>query len=254
MNVVCDIDGVVYRGESLIGGSDVAIQRVLDAGVSLFFATNNSSRTPAEVSERIKRISEVEVPVESIVNSSQAAAHLLSGEDTTVLVFGTDAIREAMDEASISMTEAPDMATAVVVGIDWELDYEKLSGATEAIRSGARFIATNTDPTFPVAGGLLPGSGAIVAAVAAASGVLPEVAGKPHRPMRELLRARGVGPAWVIGDRIDTDIALASSEVDWRSILVLTGVTDEDTSGAADHVVPDLAAAIDLVLGRELEQ
>ena len=254
MNVVCDIDGVVYRGESLIEGSDVALQRVVDSGIGLFFATNNSTRTPTEVQNRIERISGVEVCADSIVNSSQAAAQLLSGQETTVLVFGSDAIRHAMEEASIPMTEAPDRAGAVVVGLDWEFDYQKLSGATEAVRRGARFIATNVDPTYPVAGGLLPGSGAMVAAVATASGVQPEVAGKPHLPMRELLRARGVGPAWVIGDRVDTDVALAAKEDDWRSILVLTGVTEEDTSGTADHVALDLAAAIDLVLGGELEQ
>ena len=254
MNVVCDIDGVVYRGDSLIEGSDTALQQVVDAGIGLFFATNNSTRTPSEVRERIIRISGVDVPVASIVNSSQAAAHLLAGGETTVLVFGSDAIRQAMDEAAIPMTEAPDHAEAVVVGLDWEFDYQKLSGAVEAVRRGARFIATNTDPTFPVAGGLLPGSGAMVAAVATASGVQPEVAGKPHRPMREVLRARGIGPAWVIGDRIDTDVALAAREDDWRSILVLSGVTDEDTDGAADYVVTNLAAAIDLVLDADRPQ
>jgi len=173
---------------------------------------------------------------------------MLSGEKPPVLVFGSDAIRHAMEEVSIPMTDDPERADAVVVGLDRDLSYERLSRAMRAIDRGARFVATNTDPTFPMAEGLLPGGGAMVAALAAATGVQPEVAGKPHRPIRELLRARGVGPAWVVGDRIDTDIALAASEHDWQSILVLTGVTSADANGAADHVAADLAAAVDLVL------
>lgn len=88
----------------------------------------------------------------------------------------------------------------------------------------------------------------MVAAVQTTTGVGPEVAGKPHAPMRALLRSRGIGEAWVIGDRIDTDVALARAEPDWRSILVLSGVTGDGQASGADHVVPDLAAAVDLVL------
>jgi ribonucleotide monophosphatase NagD (HAD superfamily) len=88
----------------------------------------------------------------------------------------------------------------------------------------------------------------MVAAVAATTGVTPEVAGKPHEPMRRLLRSRGVDTAWVIGDRADTDVALARAEPGWTSILVLSGVTGSDGAGDADHVVSDLEAAVDLVL------
>jgi ribonucleotide monophosphatase NagD (HAD superfamily) len=88
----------------------------------------------------------------------------------------------------------------------------------------------------------------MVAAVRTTTGVEPEVAGKPHAPMRALLRSRGIGEAWVIGDRSDTDIALAEAEPDWRSILVLSGVSRQDEGSGADHVVADLAAAVDLVL------
>jgi 4-nitrophenyl phosphatase len=125
-----------------------------------------------------------------------------------------------------------------------------LGGAMNAIRNGARFIATNDDATFPTENGLMPGAGAIVAAIAAASGVSPIVAGKPNEAMRSLIRSRGVGRAWVVGDRPDTDVAMASAEPDWSSVLVLTGVTDETSadSNHADHVVPDLSAAVDLVL------
>ena len=248
MTVICDIDGVVYRGDQLIPGSDRALQRLVTAGVDLFFATNNSTKTPANVAERVSTMTGVDISARSIVTSSEAAVGMLEDGERPVLVLGSDGITTALAEAGIEVTDDPMEARALLVGLDWDLSYERLTRAADAVRAGARFIATNTDPTYPVAGGLLPGGGAMVAAVQATTGVIPEVAGKPHRPMRELLRARGIGAAWIIGDRVDTDIALAGAEPDWTSILVLSGVTTQREALGADHVVPDLAAAVDLVL------
>jgi glycerol 3-phosphatase-2 len=249
MNVICDIDGVVYRGDRLLPGSDEALRRLLDSGTGLWFATNNSTRSPRSISEKLARVTGVEVAPESIVTSSQAAVHLLGDHSGPVMVLGGEGITSALADARIEVTDDPQHATALLVGLDRDLDYDRLTRAADAVRSGARFIATNTDPTFPTADGLLPGGGAFVAAVQATTGVVPEVAGKPHPPMRALLRARVAGKAWVIGDRIDTDIALAEAEPDWTSVLVLTGVTSPSDDIGADHVVPDLSAAVDLLLG-----
>ena len=147
------------------------------------------------------------------------------------------------------MTDDPTVATALLVGLDFELTFDRLTRAADAVRFGARFIATNIDPTLPVAGGsLLPGAGSMVAAVRVATGIEPEVAGKPRPPMRAL--AQSEGNRGSVGDRgpADTDIALARAEPDWTSILVLTGVTGPEEGGDADYVVPDLEAAVDLVL------
>ncbi|HLF44311.1 MAG TPA: HAD-IIA family hydrolase [Acidimicrobiia bacterium] len=248
MNVICDIDGVIYRGDRLLPGSDLALRRLRDAGVTVHFATNNSAKSPLTVSEKITRITGVDIEPESIVTSSQAAVGLLGDDPGPVMVLGSEGILAALAEAGIGLTEDPSVAKALLVGLDFDLTYDRLTRAADAVRFGARFIATNTDPTFPVADGLLPGGGAIVAAVRATTGVEPEVAGKPNAPMRALLRAKGIGEAWVIGDRVDTDVALARAEPDWTSILVLTGVTGPEGRGDADFVVPDLAAAVDLVL------
>lgn len=248
MNVICDIDGVVYRGDKLVPGSDNALQRLVGAGAEVYFATNNSTKTPITVSERISKMAGVEIAPNSIVTSSEAAVGMLMEEERPVMVLGSDGITNALSEAGIEVTDDPMEAKALLVGLDWDLSYDRLTRASDSVRAGARFIATNTDPTYPVEGGLLPGGGAMVAAVQAATGVVPEIAGKPHHPMRTLLRSRGIGEAWVIGDRVDTDIALARAEPDWTSILVLTGVTAPEEALGADHVVPDLSAAVDLVL------
>lgn len=251
MSVICDIDGVIYRGDRLLPGSDKALQRLIEADVTVHFATNNSTKSPAAVSEKIARLTGMDVAPGSIVTSSQAAVHMLGDDEGPVMVLGSDGIVDALEEAGIAVTKDPIQTKAVLVGLDWDFSYERLTRAADAVRAGARFIATNTDPTFPVAHGLLPGGGSMVAAVQTTTAVEPEIAGKPHAPMRALLRAKGVREAWVIGDRVDTDIALARAEPDWTSILVLTGVTDPEDSAGADFVVPDLAAAVDLVLSSD---
>jgi 4-nitrophenyl phosphatase len=176
---------------------------------------------------------------------------MLAAEQPLTYVMGGNGILTALAEIGIETTAAGSEAQAVVVGIDLELSYDRLREASQAAANGARLIATNDDPTYPAEDGFWPGAGSILAAVETASGKRAEVAGKPHRPMRDLIRSHLVpGPIWVVGDRPDTDLALAEAEAGWRSILVLTGVVDR-----ADGVVPvpdlvcdDLTAAAAAIL------
>lgn len=250
MTVLCDLDGVIYRGRSVLPGVPEALARLGDAGIDIFYITNNSTRTPEEGAEKIRALTGIETSEIQVLTSALAAVSLLGGEDGPVLVVGEGGVSDAVARAGLEETEDPDQAGSVLVGLARHIDYDLLGRAMSAIRSGAKFIATNDDATFPTEDGFMPGAGAIVAAIAAATSTQPVVAGKPHLPMRQLIRSRGVGAAWVIGDRADTDIAIALDEANWQSILVLTGVSggdDVDESGA-DHVVADFPAAIDLVL------
>jgi 4-nitrophenyl phosphatase len=157
---------------------------------------------------------------------------------------------EALDAAGLRpVTREP--AAAVVVGFHRKFDFDELDRASAAVRSGARFIATNLDATYPVPGGMIPGSGAIAAAVATASGRAPEVAGKPERPMVDLIRARFGSSGLVVGDRPSTDGALADA-LGWPFALVLSGVTRRDAPPGGESipeppppfVADDLAALV----------
>ena len=248
--VIIDLDGVVYRARSPVPGSADALRRLVVAGTPIRFVTNNSTKTPHQVAQKIRQLTGVDVDPRTVLTSAMAAVTLLSSEDGPVMVIGEQGIEDALTEAGFTITDDPDESRTVVVGLDRGIDYPKLATAATAVRGGARFIASNPDPTFPSSEGLLPGAGSIVAAIAAAAGKEPEVAGKPHLPMRRLVRNSGVAAAWVIGDRIDTDVAMAEAEEDWEAILVMTGVTDtSQASSSTAHVVADLAAAVDLVLG-----
>lgn len=250
MTVLCDLDGVIYRGGSVLSGVPEALRRIDSSGVDLFYITNNSTRTPEGGAAKISRLTGLDVDPEQVLTSSLAAVGLLGADDGPVLVVGEEGVHDAVARAGLDVTEEPSEAGTVLVGLARHLSYQLLSMAMNAVRSGARYIATNDDSTFPTQDGLAPGCGAIVAAITAASGQSPVVAGKPNPPMRELIRSRGVGAAWVIGDRLDTDVAIADGEDDWRSVLVLTGVTttNDVVGGEADFVVDDFPAAVDLVL------
>lgn len=250
MTVLCDLDGVVYLGGRVLPGAADALTRLAEAGVRTMFITNNSTRAPDAAAEKISSLTGVPVSPDDVVSSSLAAVGLLGPDDGPVFPVGEEGVLDAVARAGLATTTSGEEAGSVVVGLTRSLSYQMLAEAMTALLAGARFIATNNDSTFPTETGLMPGAGAIVAALEKASGRAPVVAGKPHAPMRDLIKSKGVTSAWVIGDRLDTDIALATREDEWQSILVLSGVTasSEVPQDGPDHVVADLAAAVDVVL------
>lgn len=253
--VVLDLDGVVYRGAAAIPGAGEALSELEAAGCELHFVTNNSARTPESVSARLASIVGYPARPDQIVTSSLVAASMI--EEGPVFFMGESGLEAAIGEAGFEVTEDPLAARTVVVGLDRNLSYERAAGAADAVRAGARFIVTNRDPTFPVEnGGLKPGAGACAALVETAAGVVGETAGKPSQAMRLLVEQRvPQGTIWMVGDRPDTDIALAIAER-WRSILVLTGVTSDPATAtpAADFVALDLREAAQVILAMQPER
>ena len=250
-NLICDLDGVVYRGKDPVAGSATALASLEAAGWRIIFCTNNSARSPEEVADRIRSITGYEGRAEQVITSAAAAADLLVETRPLTFVLGGDGVRAALEREGIPVTLVGSEAGAVVVGLATGLTYDWLREASSAVMRGARLIATNDDPTFPAEDGLWPGAGSIVAAVERATGVVAEVAGKPFPPMRRLIHKHlGPGPVWVVGDRPDTDLALASAEPGWRSALVLTGVSaGQGLDPAPDLVASDLAEVARILLG-----
>lgn len=247
--IVCDLDGVVYLGDEAVPGAGEALARIRAEGIDVVFVTNNSSRSPETVAERIRTMTGFPAEPENVLTSAMAAGLVLRGSTQPAFVLGGDGIRRALSDEGITVTDRGVEAGAVVVGLDRALTYDRLKEATIAVRRGARFVATNHDPTFPTESGLWPGAGSIVAAVERAADVAPEIAGKPFAPMRRLVRERiGSDRIWVIGDRIDTDLAMAAEER-WAGVLVLTGVTETAPSGdpRVDRVVESIADVPELL-------
>jgi HAD superfamily hydrolase (TIGR01450 family) len=245
---VLDLDGVVWLSGNQIPGSADAVDRLRAGGERVLFLTNNSGPTLAEYVQMLAGAG-VHADPEDLVTSSQGAASLLEPGSTAAMVGG-DGVREALETRGIRIVEAGDHPDAVVVGRSLDLDYDELAAAATAIRSGARFVATNTDPTYPTPHGPLPGAGALVAFIETAAGRRAEVAGKPHAAVAALVKDRVGVPTVMVGDRPDTDGAFASA-VGAPFALVLSGSTSEDEvpdDPPPDVVAADLAAVVDRLL------
>ncbi len=238
-NVVFDLDGVIFLGAEAISGAGEALTAIAASGTKVIFATNNATKTTDHVADRIAADTGFVPRPQSIATAATSAAEALGSDDDPVLVVGESGLVETLLASGRSMAEEATSARSVVVGLDRQITYDKLEKAATAIRRGARFIATNTDVTFPMPEGPVPGAGAIVAAIAAASEASPEVTGKPHQPMvQHISRLLGPGDTWIVGDRPETDLALARA-AGWKAVLALTGIT-RSIDEVSQDLRPDL--------------
>ena len=252
--IVCDLDGVVYRGDPAVPH---AVESLSAAGIPVQYATNNASRPPAAVGEHLRRLG-LDVDDSAVATSSQAAAWLLTkhvARGATVLAVGGPGVAEALRERGyVPVSSAADDPVAVVQGYGQGVTADDLAQAAYAVQRGALWLATNTDHTLPTASGYAPGNGALVLAVGAAVGRGPDlVAGKPDEPLYLMCAERlGVEPSRVlaVGDRLETDIE-GAHHAGMDSLLVLTGVHGvEDALAAPPEERPtwiarDLRALLD---------
>jgi HAD superfamily hydrolase (TIGR01450 family) len=253
---VLDLDGVVWLSDDAIPGAAAAVERLRSGGERVLFATNNSFAPVAEVEDKLDRLG---IPAHGdVVTSAMAAAQVVEPGERVLVCGGpgiVDAVR-ARGAVPVGAGEGDaDVAgdvDVVAVGFHRDFDYERLRVAAQAVWNGARLVATNDDATYPTPAGPIPGGGAIVAAVAYATGVDPVVAGKPHAPMAALVRTIGGDAGTMVGDRPETDGAFAA-ELGYRFALVLTGVTGADdlpVTPAPDVVADSLSALVDDTVAR----
>ena len=217
---IVDLDGVVRLGDRPIPGAAEAVAELRAAGHTVVFATNNAYRRVADQEASLEAMG---IPAAgAVVGAAEAGARLLEPGER-VLVVGGPGLREEVARRGCELVD-DGPCDAVISGLDRELRYESLRRATLAIRGGARWVLTNPDLTFPTPHGLEPGAGSIGAAIAAASGVEPEIGGKPEGAMVGLLRERLGDDGVVVGDRLDTDGRFATA-LGYHFALVLPGVT-----------------------------
>ena len=250
-----DMDGVLVHEEQAIRGADQFIKSLTSAGLPFLVLTNNSIYTPRDLSARLLR-SGIDLPPERIWTSALATAQFLNIQrpEGTAYVIGEAGLTTALHEIGYTLTERdPDY---VILGETRTYSFEAITRAIRLIAAGAKFIATNPDPTGPSTEGLLPATGAVAAMITRAIGVVPYFVGKPNPlMMRSALREIGAHSETtvMIGDRMDTDI-IAGLEAGMETVLVLTGIsTIEDADRFAyrpSRIVESIAELeVDLGLG-----
>jgi HAD superfamily hydrolase (TIGR01450 family) len=279
--LLVDLDGVVYRDTAPVPGVAAVQADRAARGDDEVYVTNNSMHYRADYQTRLAAMG-CPVTPDRVVSSARSTAAYLHEHDPgirRVLVLGAGGLERELRDEGFDVVTAGAAATrishediggfdaagrpdAVVVGLDTNLTYARLVVASDSIRAGAHFIATNRDPLYPTERGLRPGAGSIVVAVETASGVVPVSIGKPSPNLLEAA-AHAVGrqpsEAIMVGDSITTDLAAARA-VGARCILMLTGVTtraevdalpadQQPTAIAADAA--ELAATLDHVSGND---
>lgn len=225
---MCDMDGVLVHEGQLVPGADAFVKALRESGASFLVLTNNSIYTPRDLSARLAN-SGLDVPPESLWTSAVATAQFLRRQrpEGTAFVVGEAGLTTALHEIGYVLTDQrPDY---VVLGETRTYSFEAITRAIRLVDAGARFIATNPDPTGPSAEGALPATGSVAALIQRATGVAPYFVGKPNPlMMREGLNQLGAHSetTTMVGDRMDTDI-VAGMEAGLETILVLSGVTAE---------------------------
>jgi glycerol-1-phosphatase len=223
---VLDLDGVIQLDDQPVAHAAEVLAELSARGRGQAFLTNNASRSPGEVSARLATLG-VHAEASQILTSAMVAAQVLAGRlpaETEVLVVGGAGLIEAVKAAGLQpVSSASPAVAAVVQGWGPDVGWQLLAEGAVALRAGALWIATNADRTLPSPRGPLPGNGSLVAALRTATGLEPEVVGKPQRAVFDTAAARLGGSALMVGDRLDTDIAGAGS-AGLPTLLVLTGV------------------------------
>ncbi|WP_456450023.1 HAD-IIA family hydrolase [Palaeococcus sp. (in: euryarchaeotes)] len=246
IGIIFDMDGVLYRGDRPIEGAGDVIEFLKSHKIPFVFLTNNSTKNAAMYRKKLQKMG-IEVEEEKIITSAYAVAHYLEKhfDRGNLFVIGGKGLQKEIEAIGWPIINIEDAGSQwkdidyVVVGLDTKLTYEKLKYATLAIRNGALFIGTNPDTTYPSEEGIVPGAGSILAALKASTGKDPLIIGKPNEPVYEIVKEKlEADEIWVVGDRLDTDIAFAK-RIGAKAIMVATGVNTLEDVERSD-VKPDL--------------
>ncbi len=263
-NLILDMDGVLWRGDTPMPGLVDFFATLRAAGIGFIMATNNATKTAAMYTARLAGFG-VDVAPEQILTSAEATAGYLVenySPDLPAYVVGAQGLREAIAAQSFRLLTPAEVragaaAAFVVVGLSPQLTYEELAMASLLVHNGTPFIGTNPDPTFPSEIGPLPGAGAIIGVVTTATGVQPTLIGKPGPIIfREALKRLGGDPDGVamVGDRLSTDIAGAQA-AGLRSILVLSGISTREEAEHGpirpDYIFADIAELASFLIGEK---
>lgn len=224
--LIIDMDGVLWQGDVPMPGLRSFFDVLNQQQIKFVLATNNNTQTPEGFVQKASRMG-VNVLPEQIVTASVATVHYLRSKFPTgsrIYVVGEAALKSLISDAGFVLADSN--VSAVVATMDRQLTYDMLKRATLLIRAGADFIAPNNDPSYPTPEGIVPGGGAIVAAIRAASDRCPLIIGKPEPWMFRIAMERmqlGVEDVASLGDRLETDIA-GAQRLGMGTILVLSGV------------------------------
>lgn len=258
--VLIDLDGVIWHGTRPIPGAPEAVKRIKDAGIQVRFVSNNSG---VGVEGLFNRLVKMGVPAEpeEVLAASEVLARVIARKESraTVYLIGSSAFKRELEERGLRVIDEPEeidyLTDFVVISADREISFTKLTRALRCLAKGAAFAAPNVDPIYPSSDGILPGTGAFVAAVSAMVKREPDImVGKPNPQMLlEAAKSMELPPSecLMVGDSLGSDLA-AAENAGIRSVLVLSGTASADdlnnSSYRPEAVIDSIADLPDLVI------
>jgi 4-nitrophenyl phosphatase len=225
--LILDLDGVIWKDQQPLGDLPAIFEQIKQLGWNFIFASNNSTYAVEHFLEKLNRF-KINLEPWQMVGSAEVTAIYMQKqypEGGGVFILGEKGLTQTLEKYGFYHQET--QVLAVIAGLDRTLSYEKLASATLFIRAGVPFIGTNPDLTYPTPEGQVPGAGAILALLEAASKVHPLILGKPGTPIYHVCLERlgkKPGETLVVGDRLETDIA-GGQAIGCPTALVLSGVT-----------------------------
>lgn len=244
--VVFDLDGTIYLGDHLIAGSRDAVLRLRDAGMPVFFLSNNPTKTPTEYVHKLAKL-DIKVDESHVLTSGLIMAEWLAAQRPVPRVYpiSEPALIALLTQYGIPLSDTPGAIDYVLASFDRTFAYAKLQIAFDAIRAGATLIATNPDKYCPVPGGGQPDAAALIAAICACTDTsLAFTAGKPSQLAAQAVATRAgvaVAQCLMVGDRLETDVSMG--ETGMRAALVMSGATTPALQAAWRGYAPDLVGA-----------
>ncbi|WP_256686354.1 HAD-IIA family hydrolase [Halococcus qingdaonensis] len=239
---IVDLDGTVYRGDAPIPGAHQGIQALRTAEYDLCFFSNNPTNSQGEFADRLAAM-DLTVRPDEIQSAGTVTVDYLATEHATDRIFlvGAPGLRSQLDDADLTLTDKPTTADVLVASYARDFEYDDMTDGLRALDAGAAFVGTDPDVTIPTANGAVPGSGAIIRAIAGVAEREPDIiVGKPSdHALSAACSGLAAAPedCLVVGDRLDTDIAMGARG-GFETVLVRTGTTDDDTLATSD-ITPD---------------
>ncbi|HMN11785.1 MAG TPA: HAD-IIA family hydrolase [Bellilinea sp.] len=252
--LILDMDGVIWRADHPIGDLSIIQNLLRQNDFRYVFATNNSTASPLMIQAKLSSLG-MDVETQQIINSSIAAAAYVRNkypDCKSVYIIGESGLEQAVRAVGLEISETD--PCAVIVGIDRCINFDKMKLATRLIRAGAEFVGTNGDRTFPTPRGLIPGAGAILAAIQAATDQEPTIVGKPEPTLYQIstqMLGLNQDEVLVVGDRLDTDI-LGAQRLGMMTALVFSGISTPEEAAKWQHQPTFLAADLTKLLQGDL--
>ena len=245
INLATDLDGTLYKGDTLIENVKSTYEYLIENNVNIFFITNNSSQSPEEIKNKLENLLDVEINIKHIVTPLVVFNHFFKDENKNIYIHGTQNLKNYLKSLNYKITSL-DNSKIILIGRKEEIDMYEIKEIEKAVCDGKKIICFNKDITFPTEKGEKPGNGAVVQIIEKDLGIVINSLGKPDDYYIKYFLDNNIQLDFVIGDRVDTDIFFGT-KLNAKTVLVKSGVSNFEDENNADIVIESFSKIVPFI-------